>query len=217
MAVGYRNNAGFDFDALFQPGDLQAPGFRKADGTNLRYAARGATPKITDVGYRDALGSDLSNLWMAKGLAPPVPGFDGKTYNAMAQAPAGQVGDVAARVRLVMNQNGTWQITSTRTGSTNNGTTTLDSGVWLPAGSSAADFTVRYTLTGGTGYGTVVNTAPSDTPLTSAQTASLTVAVPASSELFTDERTLTVVLTRVGGASATAVCYFSASAVGFNP
>ena len=115
-----------------------------------------------------------------------------------------------------MNPNGTWQITSTRSGSFNNGTTTLDSGTWLPAGGSAADYTVRYAFTGGTGQGTTVNSAPSDTALTATQTASLNVTVPAASAGdLTDGRGLTAVLTRVGGGSSTALCSVNVSAVGY--
>ena len=216
MVVGYRNSAGVDFDNLFQPGSTQAPGFRKSDGTNLRYAPRGTTTKIPNVGYRDDSGSDLSNLWMAKGLAPPVPGFDGKTYATSAQAPTGQTGNTSATLRLTMNANGTWQITSTRSGSFNNGTTTLDSGTWLPAGGSAADYTVRFAFTGGTGQGTTGNSAPTDSVLTTTRSASLEVSVPAASATdLSDNRGLTAVLTRVGGGSSTALCSISVSAVGY--
>lgn len=216
MPTGYQDANDVDLEDLFDPGETPAPGYLLSDDTVLRFAARGSTPKAPDIGYQDVNDVDLSNYWRPKGSAPPIPGFDGGSYATSAQAPTGQTGNTSATVRLVMNPNGTWQVTSSRSGSFNNGTNTLDSGTWLPVGGSAADYTVRYAFTGGTGDGTTTNTAPVDTALTSTQTASLNVTVPAASAGdLTDGRGLTAVVTRVGGASSTALCSISARATGY--
>lgn len=216
MAVGYRNSAGVDFDDLFQPGTTQATGFRKSDGADLRYEPRGTTAKIPDVGYRDSLGSDLSNLWMAKGLAPPVPGFDGKTYRSSASAPTGATGNTSAEIRLTMNFDGTWAVRAVRVNAVDAGTVILASGVWLPAGASPGDFTVQYAVGSGTGEGIVTNGAAVPSSLSSSRTVSLTsVVLSASSNVTADERYVTTTLTRVGGGSSTALTLIGASAAGF--
>ena len=216
MAVGYRNNAGFDFDALFQPGELQAPGFRKADGTNLRYAPRGTTTKIPDVGYRDALGSDLSNLWMARQTAPPNPGFNGQSYFSYALAQSNQTGTTSATITLIMRPTGDWEVLETRVNSFDPGTVVLASGSWLPAGAVASQFTVRFAVDAGSGVGTVTNTASSAQSLASSQSFELFVGVPAnSSKTNADSRTLTTTLTRVGSGSSTSLTYFTCEATGW--
>lgn len=216
MAVGYRNSAGFDFDLLFQPGDTQAPGFRRSDGSNLRYAPRGATAKIPDVGFRDSFGVDLSNLWMALQMAPPVPGFDGGNYQVGAIAPTGASGNTSATIRLTMRSDGVWEVVGTRTNAVGAGTVVLASGVWLPAGSVASDFTVRYAANAGTGQGSISNGAVSAVSLATSRSFSIFVEVPAvSSTIQEDERILTATLTRVGSGSSTAVCRLGASAAGF--
>lgn len=214
MTVGYRNNAGMDFDSLFQAGSTQAPGFRKSDGTNLRYAARGSTPKIPNVGFRDALGSDLSNLWMARSTAPPVPGFNGKTYVAVAQALTNATGQTTATASLVMRANGTWEALSLTVNTATPGVEVLDSGVWLPAGSVAADFTIRFSVGSGSGQGVVSNSAPSAVSLAANQNVQLFTEVPASSGLIVeDARLVTATLTRVGsGASVATFTLVSQSA-----
>lgn len=216
MTVGYRNSAGLDFDSLFQAGSTQAPGFRKSDGTNLRYAARGSTPKIPNVGFRDALGSDLSNLWMARSTAPPVPDFNGKTFQASSSAPTGQTGQTSCEVRLTMLPNGTWRAESIKVGAIGGGLALLGSGTWLPAGSVAADFTIQYSVGSGTGQGVVSNGAPTAVSLSSARVVSLTTEVQsASADNRADERVVTATLTRVGSGASIAVCAIGSSSAGY--
>lgn len=214
MSVGYRNNAGFDFDAIFQPGDLQAPGFRKSDGTNLRYAPRGTTPKAPDVGYRDALGNDLSNLWQILSLIP-VPDYNGRSYSSTAQAPTGQSGDTRATVRLQYNADGTWSIVRIRTGSTQNGTTVLASGTWRATGDESSAYTVRFSAGTGSGQGVVVNSAPTATSLATGQSIALYAEVPAASgSEYSDLRPISVVLTK-GSEVVNTSCGFSVRATGW--
>lgn len=83
MATGFRNSAGTDFDALFDPyvsGTKPAnTGFRTSDGTDLkdRFAPISVGLKGPDVGYRTSGGADLSTLWAAAGTA---------VYNVTAQS-----------------------------------------------------------------------------------------------------------------------------------
>lgn len=216
MAVGYRNSAGTDFDTLFQPGTTQAAGFRKTDGTNLRYAPRGTTPKVPDVGYRDENGSDLSNLWMARQTAPPPPGFNGGFYDCQAQAPTNQTGSTSASLLIVMRPTGVWEVIASKVGAFGEGTEVLASGIWLPTGTTAGQYTVRFAVDAGTGQGTVSNSAPAATSLASTQSVQLEALVPASSsQIRTDMRTVTTTLTRVGSGSSVATTSLSVSAAGW--
>lgn len=73
MASGYRNSAGVDTDDLYDP-DIQgdgpaATGYRKADGSTLRYAAAKYGIAGVAIGYRMANGIDIGTLWARKGTA----------------------------------------------------------------------------------------------------------------------------------------------------
>lgn len=52
----------------FEQGSLAVPGYYKADGSALTFAPINGAPKIADVRYCDASGTDVSNIWLGKGL-----------------------------------------------------------------------------------------------------------------------------------------------------
>lgn len=214
MAAGYRNAAGVDFDDLFEAGATAATNFRRSDGTALRYAARGTVPKGPNVGYRLANGTDLSNLWLPKGSAPPVPGFNGATYEGFAAAPSGATGTTSATVRLTFLPDGTWVVDRTIAGSaTGNGVTTLATGTWLPAGQSASNYTVRFAATGS--GGTESNGATTAQAITAARTFSLQASVnSATTNLQVASRTVTASLTRTGAGTSAATCTLDVEAQG---
>lgn len=212
MASGYSNAAGVDFDDLFQPGTVAAPQFERSNGMALQYAARGSVAKIPNVGYQDSSGTDLSELWLPAGAAPPVPGFDGASYSALAVALPGP-GNTTATLLLRMSNDGTWDVTRTLAGTDNSGDTTLASGTWLPAGGSVSDYAVRFDVSAGTGLGVVSNGAPTNASLSTTRTVSLAVSVPSSSlDDKQDTRTVTATLLRTGAGASAATCQLSCTA-----
>jgi hypothetical protein len=113
MASGYRNAAGVDIDDIYDPdivGDGPvATGFRKSDGSLLRYAAIQYGSKAPDIGYRLANGADLSTLWAKKGSAQYVladPGY--WTLQSNTALAGGSVYSVVGS--LSMAPDGTWQV-----------------------------------------------------------------------------------------------------------
>lgn len=216
MPSGYSNSAGVDFDDLFEPGSLGAAGFLYSDGTELRYAPRGSVPKIPDVGYYDSDNVDLSNRWMPKGAAPPMPGFNGKTYVSYALAPTNETGQTTGAITLIFRPTGVWEAIGNKANAIGEGTVVLDSGTWLPAGQSAGDFTVRFSVGGGTGQGTISNTAASAQNLAGTQSVTLITEVPAASAQYrVDSRVVTVTIGRVSAGSTTASLTMAASASGW--
>lgn len=216
MPTGFRDNAGVDLEDRFEPGTEQAPGFRLSDGSNLRFAARGGATKTSDTGFRDSAGSDLSNLWLPKGAAPPVLGFDGRAYSANAQAPTGGTTAPQAQLTLSLNPAGDWTITRFVQGSVaGNGSTELASGIWLPSGQSAADYEVQFTI-GNSGDGTVTNGAPTFSALTAGRIARLNVSVPAASaEPASGTTSVTCTLRRIGQAASGSSCSLICNATGY--
>lgn len=216
MASGYRNSAGVDFDNLFEPGAVTAPGFRRSDGSLLAYAARGSVPKGPNVGFRDAGGSDLSNLWLPVGSGPPAPGFAGKSYSANAIAPTGATGTTSGTVTLSLSPDGTWRAERALANAVTPGTTVLESGTWLPAGQSAADYTIQFTPSAGTGNGTVTNGAASPMSLAQFRSIALRCSVGATSgQDLSDSRAVNFVLARTGGGASSGVFTLTASAASF--
>lgn len=147
MAAGYRSG-GVDFDDLFDPdvmGDGPSAAGLRSGGVPLKYAARAYGAKRADVGYRQG-GTDVSNLWAAKGTAQYViPGLDGKVLSAIDQAFTAQQ-DVFAEVSVTLTAAGAWQVAGqTSQGSASQPAPT--SGTWLPSGQSGADYDVRFRLT----------------------------------------------------------------------
>lgn len=165
MATIFRHiTDGTDFDDLFDPyvmGTKPAnTGFRTADGVDLahRYAPIEFGTKRADVGYRITSGADVSNLWAAKGTSAYALPIDGQIFRISNVVPPGQQGSASCRFRLT--DTGEYRVIRTRT----HGATIPDVvGSFVPAGSVAADFRVRYTIThtGGSATGQIANTAPS--------------------------------------------------------
>ncbi|MBD9478521.1 hypothetical protein [Pseudoxanthomonas sp. PXM02] len=159
MAKNIRSG-GVDFDDLFDPdvmGDGPSATFLKSGGVPLKYAALSYGTKRADVGYRDSADVDVSNLWAAKGTALYSLPINGQRYRVSNIVPPGQQGSAACRFRLT--DTGEYRVIRTRT----HGAALPDIvGTFVPAGSVAADFRVRYTLThtGGSVVGQAANTAP---------------------------------------------------------
>lgn len=152
---GFRNSAATDTDNLFDAdtvGDGPTP-----SGYPLRYAAIKYGSKGPDIGYRDANGTDLSNYWAAKGTAVYALNVNGRSFSSN----NGQRG--TGSVNFNIYANGTFDVQDWR--STTN-ITVLASGTWLPAGDSAANWTIQfdYGLSGsstiGSGSNGVECTAP---------------------------------------------------------
>lgn len=216
MPTGFRNSAGVDLEDLFEAGATQAAGFRLSSGSNIAFAARGGATKGPDVGFRDNAGSDLSNLWLPKGAAPPVLGFNGQSYSANAQAPSGGTTDPQSQLTLAMHPAGGWTITRFVQGAAfGNGSTVVASGTWLPSGQSAADFEVQFAV-GHSGDGTVTNGAPAFSSLAVGRIARLEASVPAaSSQVAAGTASVTCTLRRIGQAASGSTCSFSCQAAGY--
>lgn len=106
MASGYRSG-GVDFDDLFDPdvmGDGPSAAGLRSGGTPLKYAALAYGSKRADVGYRQG-GSDVSNLWAAKGTAQYV--SDGGLPPSLSAAEeAGQLESITVAVEFRLQRNG---------------------------------------------------------------------------------------------------------------
>ena len=176
MPVGLRFN-GLDFDDLFDPGALVAsPLLKRADGGPLQYAARGAVPKRADVGLR-VDGSDVSNLWLPKGSAPPplpIP-----AVNAIAGAKTGTSGNVTARIVVTIANGGTYSVNTEYVNANETGAV-IASGTWVLAGTTVGDYEVQFVGTSAA-PGVVSNDAPSYVSCTTSRTFTFSVSVPAAS------------------------------------
>lgn len=142
MAKGF-TSGGVDFDDLFDPdvvGDGPSASFLTSGGVALKYAALAYGTKRADVGFRNSSGVDVSNLWAAKGTAIYKLGFDGKSYSAAGIS--GPDGESFGKVKISLFTDGTWTVQrSTRQSPS---WSVVDSGVWLPAGGTAADYSVKF-------------------------------------------------------------------------
>lgn len=217
MPTGFRNSGGVDFEDLFEAGTTQAAGFRLANGTNVQFAARGAATKGPNVGYRTSGGVDLSELWLPKGGAAPVLGFNGQTYDGTATAPTNQPGNTSAQLALTIASSGGWTITRSIAGSlNNNGTVTLASGTWLPAGQAVSDYQVQFSGSA-VGGATMNNGAPSYASCSTSRTISLqALVVAASSDDIDVSVPIGCLLRRVStGAASASNCTFNVRATGW--
>lgn len=213
MPVGYRNSTGVDFDSLFDPYIQGAKpancGFRDSSGTDLveRYAPISFGTKGPDVGFRTPAGLDVSNLWASIGTAVYTLPFNGKNYDASAQALSGQSGTIGSSVSLSINSNGTWSI-----GGGPNFSGSPVSGTWLPAGASVAEYEVQFVVSGTGGS----NDAPNYVSCSATRACSVSAQVEASSTNFVaNGASITCRLRRIAtGAVTTTACNFSASALG---
>lgn len=176
MPVGLRFN-GVDFDDLFDPGNVVAsPVLLRAGGQPVQYAARGAVPKRADVGLRVG-GSDVSNLWLPKGSAPPplpIP-----AVSAVAGALTGTTGDVTARIVVTISSNGTYSVSTQYVNADQTGAV-IASGTWLIPGTAVGDYEVQFVGTAAS-PGVVNNGAPAYVPCTATRTFTFSVSVPAAS------------------------------------
>lgn len=110
MTSGYRNSAGTDTDNLFDPDVIgdgpSATGYKKSDGTLLKYAAAKYGTVGPNTGYRLSNGADTATLWAAKGTASYALGFDG-LYSAQN---AGR-----NNIILTFNSTSSWTVTTNGT------------------------------------------------------------------------------------------------------
>lgn len=217
MATGYRVAGGVDFDQLFEPGGLAIWGFRRAGGGPCQFAPRSGLPPRPNTGYRQSNGLDVSDAWLPVGSAPPMPGFNGRSYAANALAPTNQTGTTSATIRLEMLSNGNWQVSRSIAGSGGgNGTTVIETGTWLPAGQSAGEYLVAFTYSGDTSQAQVGNGAPTSEWLSTTRSFGLTTSVRANSiEHNQSQITLYVHLTRNGAGTTIAFTNLASSAVGW--
>ncbi|MGN6314631.1 MAG: hypothetical protein ACTHMO_12855 [Rhodanobacteraceae bacterium] len=120
MTTSYRNSAGVDTDNLFDPdvvGDgLTAAGYKKSDGTLLKYAAAKYGTVGPNTGYRLSNGADIATLWAAKGTANYSLPINGQTYSGSGHAASGLV-----TASVVLNINNTqYEFVGAGTGSAGN-------------------------------------------------------------------------------------------------
>ena len=212
MASGYRS-AGVDFDDLFDPyveGPTAQDCGLRVGGTDLsrRYAHIQYGSKRGDVGYRVG-GMDVTNLWAARGSASYRLPFHGQGYSAGNSAKTDSSGSASASVSIDMLSDGNYSIRRSVTGGGNNSNTVVASGRWLPAGASASEYDVQFSVSNqGAAY--FSNSAPSFASLASTQSAGVSISVPARSTSFESASTsINVHLRRAGGNAQ--VSSFSAS------
>lgn len=217
MTSGFRFQ-GVDFDELFDAdvmGDGPAAGgFRRQEGSPLRYAHLRYGQKRADVGYRID-GQDLSNLWAAKGTATYALPINGQSYSAHNQSRSNATGSAAATVTFVLESAGTYRVLATTTGGGNNTGDTLASGSWLPSGASAGEYDVQFEAAN-IGAASISNGAPSYASCVSSRTVAVSVSVPAAS---VDSKnavvTLVIRLRRSNGAVSTTQIYARVGASGW--
>ncbi|MGE7139658.1 hypothetical protein ACQKIE_18685 [Luteibacter sp. NPDC031894] len=133
--------AGVAWSSLFAPdtvGDGPKPAGIKLGGVVVHFANISYGSKRPNVMFAYG-GVDVSNYWASNGSAVYSLPIDGGNYSANNQQ-RGQ-----ANVRLQMFANGTYQVLTQKSSVTN--WTVADSGTWLPAGDSAANYTCRYVVT----------------------------------------------------------------------
>lgn len=197
MPSGYANAAGMDFDDVFdafvQGDKAAATGYFTSDGNDLnqRYAPLIYGTKAADVGYSDNAGTDVSNRFAAKGTAQYTLGFHGKGYATTRTALTSESGTISATVSVTILADGTWGITAASGAPA--------TGVWLPAGRSASEYTVQIGI-GPSGRATVSNNAPSYVPASNSPGASITASVRgASSDSVEESVAVTIYLRHVSG------------------
>ncbi|MGN6655721.1 MAG: hypothetical protein ACTHJ9_10320 [Rhodanobacter sp.] len=180
MTSGVKSN-NVDLDDLFDPdivGDGPASAGVKSGGVPLKYAAIKYGTKRANVGILNA-GSDVSNLWAAKGTASYALPINGQTFARKGQALTGQEGTITGTVQFTARADGTYAVT---TSASPGSPSTPASGTWQTQGGAASDYQVQFTLSAGStsGTGSTANTAPAYTSLATAQSASVTCTCPAN-------------------------------------
>lgn len=135
-----------DFDALFEPevagNGVAAPGL-SSGGAPLRYAARALGSKRANVGVSHG-GSDVSNLWAARGSVVYVSdgGLPGALANYLQGPPGGP--SLTASVSFEYRSDGmvTW-------GSVESG---MNVGQWLGGGFATGDYEIKFDVVSGAGF-----------------------------------------------------------------
>lgn len=188
MASGFRS-AGIDLDDLF---DLYVEGPKSIDtglrfgGVDLsqRYAHISFGSKGPDTGFR-VNGADVATLWPKKGTARYTLPFHGKAFAATNQALTGQAGQISVTVALNIYGDGTYSITESATGS--NGYNRVgDSGIWLPAGDTAAAYELMFSNSVAT-EGTIGNAAPTFAPIGTGKGITLRATINAASAEYRED------------------------------
>lgn len=215
MAKGYRFQ-NVDFDDLFDP-DVMGDGPSVANlrgGGALRYAAIQYGSKRPDVGYRRD-GTDVSNLWAAKGTATYSLPINGRAYSSHNQSHTNATGSAVATVTFALDSAGTYRVVANTTGGGNNTAETLASGSWLPNGAAAGEYDVQFEAAN-VGVASISNGAPSYASCTATRTLAASVSVPAASlENKSADVTLVIRLRRSNGAVSTTQIYAGVGAAGW--
>jgi len=225
MASGKRRvsgtGAGTDFDAIFDP-YVQGT---KAAATGIRhddddadivdhYAPIAFGTKAGDVGFRNASGVDVSNLFAAIGTAKYSLPFDGDTFSAHSSGNVSSA--MTSSITTAINANGTYSVVTVA----NNIRTANISGTWLPAGDAASDYQVQFVVTQTSqrtnGPATITNGAAAYAACTTNRQVQAVVSV-AQSSAFDKGGAYTVVvnLKKISsGAVQTTTHYYNLSSVG---
>ncbi len=183
MTTGFRNSAGTDLDAVFDPyvqgTSPGATGYRLSTGVdiNTRYAPLTFGTAAAVTGYRISSGADLNTLFAAFGTAHySIPSIQGGTYSVktVASAVSGQTG-ASAGLSLAFNNDGTYSFTVTAQTSGGSAATITglpSSGTWLPSGWAVADTDIQISYVATTteaNPATITNPAPTYTSLSANQ------------------------------------------------
>ena len=219
MSGYFSGSANFDdlFDPYIQGGQAPACGFSTPDGRDLsaRYAPLSVGQKRADVGFSGVQGYDVSNLWAARGTATYSLPFNGIRFSAHAAAKTNSSGSATASIQIVLASDGNYTITSSIVGGGLGSNTVVDQGRWLPTGASAAGYQVQFAADG-LGSANFSASAGGFTSLTSSQSGSVSVSVPAASAEYRNAvANVYVRLVRAGGAVQQTVFYASVTAVGW--
>lgn len=217
MASGHRFQ-GVDFDDLFDQDIMgngpSTPNLRGPGGVPLRYAHIQYGSKRADVGRRQN-GSDVSNLWAAKGTAQYSLPFNGQTFSSHNQALTNSSGNALAAISLSINSDGTYQIREVAQGGGNNRNNIVASGTWLPAGASVGEFEVQFE-TANVGAATISNAAPSYASCTTSRALQASISVVAASiEAKSQIVTFVCRLRRNGAGGSVTTMYAGVSAAGW--
>ncbi|WP_314102952.1 hypothetical protein [uncultured Stenotrophomonas sp.] len=157
----------------------------------------------------------MATLWAAKGTAAYSLPFNGIRFAAHAAAKTNSSGSATASIQIVLASDGNYTITSSVVGGGLGSNTVVDQGRWLPTGASAAEYQVQFAADG-LGSANFSTSAGGFTSLTSSQSGSVSVSVPAASAEYRNAvANVYVRLVRAGGAVQQTVFYASVTAVGW--
>lgn len=218
MASGY-SSSDVDLDELFDPyveGPFANDSGLRLGGSDLsrRYAHIQYGSKRGDVGYCVG-GTDVSNLWAARGSATYRLPFHGQGYSAGNGAKTNSTGTVSATVSILMSADGSYSIRTGIAGGGNGGNSVVASGQWLPAGASVSEYEIQITGSSPT-KASFSTSAPSFVPASAAPSAGVSISVPAQSANYeSDSVSISVALRRAGGNAQVSTFSASVSASGW--